>query len=100
SRRGDVGRRQPVRPFADAPQRDTNRDGVDRTAVLPGTVHHSPYLGAGVNVGSSPFSFIYTNAMHTGAGVSSVTLVFVSTPVERSILNTTVTPLFCPSAKT
>jgi hypothetical protein len=38
--------------------------------------------------------------MQTGAGVSSVTLVFVSLPVERSILNTTVTPLFCPSAKT
>ena len=42
----------------------------------------------------------YTNAMQTGAGESSVTSVFVSMPVGRSILNTTVTPLFCPSANT
>jgi len=48
----------------------------------------------------SLLSCSYTKTMHTGAGESSVTSVFVSSPVGRSILNRTVTPLFCPSAKT
>ena len=42
----------------------------------------------------------YTNAMHTGAGLSSFTSVGVSAPVFRSILWTRVTLVFCPSVKT
>ena len=53
-----------------------------------------------LNRDRGPRSIVQTKVMHTGAGESSVTSVFVSMPVGRSILNTTVTPLFCPSANT
>ena len=42
----------------------------------------------------------YTNAMHTGAGLSSFASVCVSAPVFRSIFWTRVTLVFCPSVKT